>query len=165
MPPPALRTWRGERTIPGMTVKKPDRIPPVMAVMTPFPWFVQIEDRLERARELMREHGIRHLPVTQGGELVGVVSSRDIQLVESAADSGERDRLRVRDACVQDAYVADLAEPLDRVLLEMARRHIDSTLVTRNRKLVGILTVTDACRAFGGFLQAMFPHGDDNEAA
>lgn len=148
-----------------MTVKKPDRIPAVMAVMTPFPWFVQIEDRLGRARELMAEHDIRHLPVTREGELVGVVSSRDIQLVESTADAADRDDLRVRDACVQDAYVADRSEPLDRVLLEMARRHIDSTLVTRNRKLVGILTVSDACRAFGEFLQAMFPQGGGNEAA
>jgi acetoin utilization protein AcuB len=148
-----------------MTVKKLDRIPSVMAVMTPFPWFVQIEDALGRARELMAEHDIRHLPVTRAGELVGVVSSRDIQLVESTAEATERDGLRVRDACVQDAYIADIAEPLDRVLLEMARRHIDSTLVIRNRKLVGILTVTDACRAFGELLRAMFPHGGDNEAA
>ena len=148
-----------------MAVKKPDHIPSVMAVMTPFPWFVQIDDRLGRATALMAERGIRHLPVMQDGELFGVVSTRDIQLVEGTAEATERDNLRVRDACVQAAYVADLGAPLDRVLLEMARRHIDSTLITKNRKLVGILTLTDACRVFGEFLQTMFPHGGGNEAA
>lgn len=148
-----------------MVVKKPDRIPSVMAVMTPFPWFVQVEDDLDRARKLMAEHGIRHLPVTQGGELIGVVSTRDIELVESTVDGREREALRVRDACVRDVYIAGVGEPLDTVVLEMARRHTHSTLVVKNRKLVGILTVTDACRAFGEFLRAMFPYDGGNDAA
>ncbi len=148
-----------------MFPKKPDRIPSVKAVMTPFPWFIHIEDRLTRAVQVMAEHEIRHLPVTQQGRLVGVVSERDIQLVESRTDPRERDALQVRDACVLDAYVVDVGEPLDRVLLEMARRHIGSTLVVKNRKLAGILTVTDACRAFGEFLRAIFPRDDGNEAA
>ncbi len=148
-----------------MSPKKPDRIPSVKAVMTPFPWFIQVEDRLSRALQVMAEHEIRHLPVTREGRLVGVVSERDIQLVESGTDPREREALRVRDACVLDAYVVDVREPLDGVLLEMARRHIGSTLVVKNGKLAGILTVTDACRAFGEFLRAMFPRGDGNEAA
>lgn len=145
--------------------KKPDHIPSVMAVMTPFPWFIEIEDRLQRAVEVMAAHDIRHLPVTRDGQLVGVVSERDIQLVESGAESGARDALRVRDACVLDAYVVDVGEPLDGVLLEMARRHIGSTLVVKHGKLAGILTVTDACRAFGEFLRACFPPDDGDEAA
>jgi len=145
--------------------KKPDRIPSVMAVMTPFPWFIHIEDRLRHAEEVMAEHDIRHLPVTQDGQLVGVVSQRDIQLVESSTDPGERDGLQVRDACVLDAYVVDVGEPLDGVLLEMARRHIGSTLVVKHGKLAGILTVTDACRAFGHFLRACFPFDDGDQAA
>lgn len=148
-----------------MWTKKPDRIPAVMAVMTPFPWFIHTEDRLSRAKEVMAQHDIRHLPVTQEGKLVGVVGVRDIQLVESAADAGERASLQVRDACSLDAYVVDVGQPLDRVLLEMARRHIDSTLVVKNKKLAGIFTVTDACRAFGEFLQVMFPSDGDDQAA
>ena len=67
-----------------MQARKPDRIPPVKWAMTPFPWFIHIEDRLTRAKEVMEEQGIRHLPVTEGGELVGVLTSRDISLLESA---------------------------------------------------------------------------------
>jgi acetoin utilization protein AcuB len=137
-----------------------------MAAMTPFPWFIHIEDGLDRAKQVMAEHQIRHLPVTQEGELVGVVTERDIQLLEStAADPGERDALRVRDASILDAYVVDVSEPLDRVLLEMAKRHIGSALVVKNKKLAGIFTATDACRAFAEFLQVLFPRNDGDEAA
>jgi CBS domain-containing protein len=149
-----------------MDEKKPDRIPPVKAVMTPFPWFIHIEDPLARAKEVMEQQGIRHLPVTKNDEPVGVVTARDIRLLESAIqDPQRRAALSVRDACVLDAFVVETSEPLDRVLLEMARHHIESVLVVKRKKLVGIFTVTDACRSYGEFLRAMFPDPPDDEAA
>ena len=149
-----------------MEEKKPDRIPPVQSVMTPFPWFIHIEDPLARAKEVMEQQGIRHLPVTEDGGPVGVVSARDIRLLESAIhDPQRRAALRVRDACVLDAFVVETSEPLDRVLLEMARHHIGSVLVVKGKKLAGIFTVTDACRSYGEFLRAMFPDPPDDEAA
>ena len=42
-------------------------------VVTVAPW-----DPLDRARELMALHGIRHLPVVAHGSVVGVVSQRDV---------------------------------------------------------------------------------------
>ena len=150
-----------------MDEKKPDRIPPVKSVMTPFPWVIHIEDPLARAKEVMEQQGIRHLPVTnENDEPVGVVTARDIRLLESAIqDPKRRAALSVRDACVLDAFVVETSEPLDRVLLEMARHHIGSVLVVKGKKLAGILTVTDACRSYGEFLRAMFPDPPDDEAA
>ena len=149
-----------------MADKKPDRIPPVKAVMTPFPWVIHIEDPLARAKEVMEEQGIKHLPVTKNDEPVGVVTARDIRLLESAIqDPQRRAALSVRDACVLDAFVVETSEPLDRVLLEMARHHIGSVLVVKRKKLAGIFTVTDACRSYGEFLRAMFPDPPNDEAA
>ena len=146
-----------------MRPPKPDKIPSLKSVMTPFPWFIHIEDRLGRAAEVMAERDIRHLPVTQDGRLVGVLAERDLQLVMgSVASPEQRAGLTVRDACVLDAYVVETSEPLDRVLLTMARRHIGSALVVKNGKLAGIFTVTDACRCFAEFLESRFPEiGDD----
>jgi len=145
--------------------KRPERIPPIKAVMTPFPWHVHLDDRLRHAREMMREHGIRHLPVTDGGELVGIVTDRDIGLVENATrEPVERESLRVRDACVPDAYVVDLSAPLDRVLREMAERHVDSALVVKSGRLAGIFTSTDVCHHFGQFLRMIFDRGSDDVA-
>jgi acetoin utilization protein AcuB len=146
-----------------MRPPKSDRIPSLKSVMTPFPWFIHIEDRLGRAAEVMAERDIRHLPVTADGKLVGVLAERDLQLVMgSAASPEQRANLTVRDACVLDAYVVETSEPLDRVLLTMARRHIGSALVVKNGKLAGIFTVTDACRCFAELLESLYPEvGDD----
>ena len=133
--------------------------------MTPFPWKVRLDDSLSHATAVMRERNIRHLPVTDGDQLVGIVTERDIGLVENAVrDSGERASLTVRDACGLDAYVVDLSAPLDRVLAEMAERHIGSALVVKRGKLAGIFTSSDVCHHFGRFLAQFFGSGGDNAA-
>lgn len=148
------------------TNPRPDHIPAVKWAMTPFPWFIHLEDRLERAKEVMREQDIRHLPVTRDGELVGIVTARDIQLAESITlDPAQREALSIEDVSVLEPYVVDIGQRLDNVLVEMAKRRIGSALVTRHGKLAGIFTVTDACRSFGEFLRAMFPEGSGDEAA
>ena len=48
--------------------------------MTPFPYSVDINAPIEEAREFMRQRQIRHLPVTDGQKLVGVLTDRDIKL-------------------------------------------------------------------------------------
>lgn len=149
-----------------MAYRNWDRIPPIKAVMTPFPWYIHLEDGLEHARDVMREHDIRHLPVTNRGALVGVVTDRDVQLLLGPGRVAEgRDALKVEDACVPGAYVVDLSVPLDRVLREMAERHIGSALITKNGKLAGIFTATDACRCLAEYLGARFPTPGGDEAA
>ena len=146
--------------------EKPNHIPSIAAVMTPFPWVVGIGQPLRDAKAMMKSHRIRHLPVLDGEDLVGVVSDRDIHLVESTCEElDELAHLNVRDACIRDVYVVDLSTPLDKVLIEMANRHIGSALVTREGKIAGIFTVTDACRRFGEFLRKMFPPPGDDEIA
>ena len=57
-----------------------NRIPPIKAVMTPFPTSIDIADSLQAALAMMQEHEIRHLPVTEQGQLVSVITDRDIRL-------------------------------------------------------------------------------------
>lgn len=131
--------------------------------MTPFPYSIDVDDALSRAALLMREHDIRHLPVTEGRTVVGVVSDRDLRvLMDVGGDAGDR---TVRDVCVSPAYVVGLDEPLDEVLLAMAERHIGSAIVVKNGRLAGVFTAVDACRCFGEYLRENFPRGDDPQAA
>jgi len=133
--------------------------------MTPFPWKVRLDDSLSHATAVMRERNIRHLPVTDGDELVGIITERDIGLVENAVrDRRGRASLRVRDACAIDAYVVDLSAPLDRVLAEMAEHHIGSVLVVKRGKLAGIFTSSDACHHFSRFLAQVSESGGDDAA-
>ncbi|GMW06576.1 MAG: CBS domain-containing protein [Gammaproteobacteria bacterium] len=133
------------------------RIPAIKTVMTPFPYSVEADATLDQAREFMREHRIRHLPVTEHGRLVGLISDRDIKLVlgPDFAYPPEKE-LRVRDAMVRDAYVIDLDTHLDEVLHHMAQQQLGSAIVTRQGKLAGVFTTTDACHHFAEFLREQF---------
>jgi acetoin utilization protein AcuB len=140
------------------------QIPQVKAVMTPFPHYVDSDQPIARALEMMQEHGIRHLPVVEGEKLTSVVTDRDLRRATESAASTEA-RLLVRDVRCQEAYIVELSEPLDIVVLHMARHRIDSALVVRNERLVGIFTMTDACRFLGELLGSLFPRGQGDDVA
>jgi len=52
----------------------------VSEVMTPNPKAVSIEETVENGLFLMREFGFRHLPITDGKQLKGLISLRDLLL-------------------------------------------------------------------------------------
>ena len=135
-------------------------IPAVRSVMTPFPHSVKTGDPLLRARAMMVEHEIRHLPVIEDDELVGVLTDRDLKrALDPDLGLPPKEELFVRDVFVRDAYVVEGSEPLDLVLEHMATNHIGSSLVTRDGLLMGILTATDACRLFCDHLRKTHPRG------
>jgi acetoin utilization protein AcuB len=136
------------------------RNPQVIAFMTPFPHSIDVDAPLEDAHKLMREHRFRHLPVMSGGEIVGVLTDRDIKLV-LGPDFGSPDEreLRVRDAYVERPCVVPASTPVAKVARVMAQNRIGSAIVTKHGKLVGIFTVTDACRALAEII------GDHDEEA
>jgi len=137
--------------------------PQLKNLMTPFPYSVDAEAPIEQAIEFMREHKIRHLPVTTKGALTSLVTDRDVKLVLGPDFAYPRD-LKVRDAIVKDCYIVDLATPLSVVLRHMAEQRIGSAVVTRRGKLAGIFTANDACRAFANYLDGA-PAIDDGEDA
>lgn len=126
----------------------------IASVMTPCPWTIQADDTLAHARDVMERNGIRHLPVTEDGALVGVVSQREVVLLLESSSVERARAATVRDALARDLYVVGEDEPLARVLATMARRHLGSVLVVRNGRLVGIFTSVDACRSFAEHLEA-----------
>jgi acetoin utilization protein AcuB len=140
------------------------RNPQVVAFMTPFPYSIDVDAPLKEAHALMREHHFRHLPVTSGQAIVGILTDRDIKLV-LGPDFGSPDEseLRVRDAYVERPCLVPASTPVAIVARTMADNRIGSAIVTKNDKLVGIFTVTDACRALAEVLEAP-AEGDDNVA-
>lgn len=144
-----------------MWPRKTKSIPPVKAVMTPFPHSIEAGEPMIKAREMMTDYGFHHLPVIDQGELVGVISEPDLRRAESA-ESGAH---QVADVTRQESFLVDLSEPLDRVLSKMARLQVGSVLVVKEDRLAGIFTVTDACRSFAECLRAQFPGEGGDEAA
>ena len=140
-----------------------DHMPTTNSVMTPFPYVVEVDDSLLYAREVMRRHEVRHLPVKQGTSLVGVLTDRDLKrALDPDLGMPPKDELFVRDVFQPEPYIVDSSEPLDNVLAHMAAEHIGSALVTKHGRLVGIFTATDACRVFCQHLRSIFPkHSGD----
>jgi acetoin utilization protein AcuB len=99
----------------------------------------------------MRDNKIRHLPVLSGGSLVGLVSIRDIHLIETLKDV-DPNNVRVEDAMSQEVYVISPESQLDEVVEEMAAKKYGSAIVEQNGKVVGIFTVIDALLALSELL-------------
>jgi len=146
-----------------MDLQRLERIPSIKTVMTPFPYTLDVEEALSAAGAIMREHGVRHVPVEEAGRIVGIVSDEDLHRVPRSLPPGADPR--VGDFCVSEPYVVDLETRLDAVLIQMVRRQVAAALITRAGKLVGIFTTTDACQELADALRARFaPRGGDSAA-
>jgi acetoin utilization protein AcuB len=143
-----------------------DHIPSIGSVMTPFPFVVQVDDSVLAARALMVEHQVRHLPVKDGNTLLGVLTDRDLKrALDPSLGLPPKEELFVRDVFVPDAYVVDVREPLDGVLDHLSSQHLGSALVTKNGRLAGIFTLTDAARLYCRHLRSLFPSHSGDEVA
>jgi len=142
------------------------KIPKIKTVMTAFPYSIASGAPVTEAIAFMRKENIRHLPVTDDGDLIGVISDRDIKLVLGPDFAyPDPDKLTVSEAMIRESYIVDLEDQLDTVLLHMAEHHIGSAVVTRHGKLAGMFTTSDACSQFAEFLRDQFRRaGGDNAA-
>jgi acetoin utilization protein AcuB len=102
---------------------------------------------------MMRTHHIRHLPVLDGGKLVGMVTERDLHLVETLRDVDPREVI-VDEAMSNHVYSVDPDIALDVVAETMAEHKYGSAVAIQNGKVVGIFTTNDACRALAELLHS-----------
>ena len=100
------------------------------------------ETACDKARRLMEEHRIRHLPVVAGGRLLGMVSDRDVRSAAAQAPSTLAEKIMTPDPVT--------ITPETRVE-HAARLMLDGrfgSLPVVDGHLVGIVTYTDLLRAF-----------------
>jgi acetoin utilization protein AcuB len=117
------------------------------------PRSVGLDQALSHALARMHVLGVRHLPVLEGGALVGVLSERDGALAKAAAPEAAQS-LRVEDAMSAVPYCVSPDAPLREVARHLAARKLGCAVVTEDLKVVGMLTTTDAMRALGEVLEA-----------
>jgi acetoin utilization protein AcuB len=101
---------------------------------------------LATAHSMMRKWQVRHLPVLEGGKVIGLLSLRDLHLVETLRDV-DPGKVSVQDAMTPEPYMIAPDADLRTVAVEMATRKLGSALVARGGKVVGIFTTVDALRA------------------
>ncbi len=120
-------------------------IPTVAETMTRAPHTIGADQPLAEAERRMHEFRVRHLPVLDGGRLVGIVSDRDVALV-SGLPGVDASAIKVADAMSQDPYTVTSNTPLDEVAETMAKNRYGSAIVVDDGQVSGVFTTTDALR-------------------
>lgn len=127
----------------------------VAGAMTKAPITITSETSIQEARELMRRHQIRHLPVLgEDQRAVAIVSDRELRVAELIYRNTDRTVVPASHAArligseaIHRAHPDDSVEGAFRT---MSEQHIDSMVVEEEGgRLVGILTAIDACRFVG----------------
>jgi acetoin utilization protein AcuB len=120
-------------------------VPPVSKYMTTSPVTISSLSPIAAAAKLMRAERIRHLPVVDGDKIVGLLSDRDIAIVEGLVGV-DPDKVAVRDAMARDPYTTPPDTDVSEVARTMASEKYGSAIVVQNGRVVGILTTVDVCR-------------------
>jgi len=112
---------------------------------------IEREATLRRARRVMENHHIRHLPVVEGRRLAGIVTDRDIRQASPSTVSSltprEReeflDYVQVCQVMTRRIIAVTPDTSLGEAAALLRRYRIGCLPVVKERLLVGILTTTD----------------------
>ena len=115
----------------------------VATCMTRSPVTVDRSTTMAQALKIMEEHGFRHLPVVDEGRLVGLVSERNLRVVENmrGIDSAF---CTVGDFILEAPYSVAPDAPVREVARQMSVRKCGSAAVVDGEQVVGVFTTTDA---------------------
>ena len=119
---------------------------------------ISVSERLSTVEDIMTLGHVRHMPVVQGGKLVGVVSERDLLRASLSVLSEHRGAERraflhvVEIARVMSAppIVIGPDATIDEAARVMAEKKIGCLPVVDGDHLLGMVTETDVLRAVAG---------------
>jgi len=129
---------------------------PIEKYMTRAQFFAAPDESVITAYERMLEHDVRHLPVLQADQLVGVLFKSDLKLVHSLSREVLRP-IQVQSVMVTEYYTVSPDQALDVAAREMSKKKWGSALVVEQGKVVGVFTTTDALRALSDSLTDSLP--------
>lgn len=114
--------------------------------MTPATHTIGLHRSADAAYELMRRFRVHELLVLDGAEPVGLVSQRDVALIDGF-DGVDPSEVAVESLMSADVFPVQETTPLRDVTRKMAREHFGCAVVQRGTEVVGVFTETDALRA------------------
>lgn len=131
---------------------------PISAIMTQNTIQLNLTDSLSKAEELFKKHQIRHLPVVNCGQVVGIFSTTDLEKI-SETEITETQELQ---STIYDQYTLEQVmsknvvtlpkyTPIKEAVELLANNHYRAIPVVYEDKLVGMLTTTDIMKYFLSF--------------
>jgi CBS domain-containing protein len=104
------------------------------------------EETLADAADLMVGHNVGSLVVMQDGEMVGIVTERDI-LKASAATRGPLEFLKVAERMTRCPVVASPGDEVADIMCLMTERRIRHVPVVEGGRLIGLVSIGDTVKA------------------
>jgi acetoin utilization protein AcuB len=128
----------------------------VRETMSAAPITVTSNHSLREAVDLLTKHNIREMPVVDHGNLIGIVTDRDLRQVAPSyplfRDEEEiryySEQMKVASAMTPDPVVVSPETPLVEAAKLLRTYRINSLPVIRDGRLVGIISVTDILGVF-----------------
>ncbi len=118
-------------------------------IMTKDIEIVSPEATLQEAAEKMRISDTGSLPVCTGSQVVGMITDRDI-VIRSVAKGQNPTQIRVQDAMSPDIIFAYEDQDIEEAAMMMETKQVRRLIViTRNKDLVGIVSLADVTRETG----------------
>jgi acetoin utilization protein AcuB len=122
---------------------------------------VEPETSAAQAWGLCRERNIRHLPVIEGGRLIGIVSDRDLRdLSPPRATLDEENTLgwvRIRDVMTPEVVTTHPLDTIEHAAKVIYERKFNCLPVVAEGELVGIITSSDLVRTLVELIGAHGP--------
>lgn len=93
----------------------------------------------------MKKHSVRHLPVVENGQFLGLVTLGDLK---QAIIASMIEQLKVSDVMIREPYTITRETSLEKAAEIIYEKRIGCLPVVEDEKIVGILTVNDILKAF-----------------
>jgi len=125
--------------------------------MTPTPKTIESNATIADASEMMRSNKIRRLPVVDNGQLVGIVTDRDLRSVSPSPATTLSifelnyllAKMKVKDIMHKDVVTIDVGATIEEAALTMSNHHIAGLVVVNSAgSVVGIITETNIFNSF-----------------
>jgi CBS domain-containing protein len=122
---------------------------PASSLMTPDPVTADPGDLLKDAVAVLRDHPFRHLPVVEGGKLVGIISDRDLLLACGGRDEEHPGILRsVHEIMTTEIHSIGMDTTIREASAILYAHRIGALPVVEGSSILGIVTETDLLIAF-----------------
>jgi signal-transduction protein with cAMP-binding, CBS, and nucleotidyltransferase domain len=104
------------------------------------------DQSLQNAAQVMQEHGVGSVVVEQGGQVVGILTERDV--MHAAAELGDVRQARVGDRMTTPVVTASPNWDVTVAATEMHDRRIRHLVVVEQGGALGVLSVRDVMSVF-----------------
>lgn len=128
----------------------------VRDLMTPNPITVNPDTPLSQVMQLMQKEGFRQAPVIANGELVGIITDRDIRLAVNLSPSNQEHEeqkkklaaLVTKDFMTPGPVTVHPNLPAYRAAEMLQLYKFGALIVVEQEQIVGIISVTDFLKSF-----------------